>query len=203
MHRAPVPARRAPGEWGPPPPLRWPAPRWGDPTERRGSRSASDRCSAPCSPGRCVGTAAGHAASRMHKENDESEERQIERVLWSLSALVFQQFHHKSKYLYVNLTFFMNKLSCLEHLSTLSLSTEMSEMMLHRKKARWLTQIVIEVQQSSNTLQIRPHNLHAKAPCSCRHTHTPYVGELGRVVVSVDETEKDLEHQQPNLWILC
>lgn len=41
----------------------------------------------------------------------------------------------KRKYSYVqNLeTFFMNKLSCLEHLSTLSLSTEMSEMMLHRK----------------------------------------------------------------------
>lgn len=30
----------------------------------------------------------------------------------------------------------MNKLSCLEHLSTLSLSTEMSEIMLHRKKAQ-------------------------------------------------------------------
>lgn len=33
-------------------------------------------------------------------------------------------------------TFFMNKLSCLEHLSTLSLSTEMSEIMLQRKKAQ-------------------------------------------------------------------
>lgn len=28
----------------------------------------------------------------------------------------------------------MNKLSCLEHLSTLSFSTEMSEMMLHGQK---------------------------------------------------------------------
>lgn len=34
-------------------------------------------------------------------------------------------------------------------------------------------------------------------------THTPYVGELGCVVVPVNETEKDLEHQQPDLWILC
>lgn len=35
---------------------------------------------------------------------------------------------------YRHLTFFMNKLSCLEHLSTLSFSTEMSEMMLHGNK---------------------------------------------------------------------
>lgn len=36
-------------------------------------------------------------------------------------------------------TFFMNKLSCLEHLSTLSLSSEMSEMMLRRESAQRLT----------------------------------------------------------------
>lgn len=34
------------------------------------------------------------------------------------------------------------------------------------------------------------------------HTRTPYVGELECVVMPVDETEKDLEHQQPDLWIL-
>lgn len=46
-----------------------------------------------------------------------------------------------SSYMNVNIhiskaTFFMNKLSCREHLSTLSFSTEMSEMMLQGQKTR-------------------------------------------------------------------
>ena len=85
----------------------------------------------------------------------------------------------------------MNKLSCLEHLSTLSLSTEMSEMMLHKKTTQSLRQTVTDVQLSYNSI-------HANL-----QTHTPYVGELGRVVVPVDETEEDLEDQQPDLRILC
>lgn len=35
------------------------------------------------------------------------------------------------------------------------------------------------------------------------HAHAPYVGELGCVVVPVDETQEDLEHQQADLWVLC
>lgn len=81
----------------------------------------------------------------------------------------------------------MNKLSCLEHLSTLSFSTEMSEMLLHGNKEM----------RTANSL----FNVTIKFSDK-RHKHTPYVGELGRVVVPVDEAEKDLEHQQPDLWVL-
>lgn len=86
-----------------------------------------------------------------------------------------------------HLTFFMNKLSCLEHLSTLSFSTEMSEMLLHGNK---------EMRTTNSLLNI------AIKFADKRHKHTPYVGELGRVVVPVDEAEKDLQHQQPDLRVL-
>ena len=47
----------------------------------------------------------------------------------------------------------------------------------------------------SSTVQLRPYNNH-------RCTDIPDVFKLGLVVVPVDETEEDLEHQQSNLWIL-
>lgn len=49
----------------------------------------------------------------------------------------------------------MNKLSCLEHLSTLSLSTEMSEMMLRREKAQQNTEIVTEAHISHSGRLVR------------------------------------------------
>lgn len=56
----------------------------------------------------------------------------------------------------------MNKLSCLEHLSTLSFSTEMSEMLLHRKKTKE-TQTVTEVWVYKGSLKtLQPFNLPAK-----------------------------------------
>lgn len=55
----------------------------------------------------------------------------------------------------------MNKLSCLEHLSTLSFSTEMSEMLLHRKKTK-KTQTVTEVRvYRGSTKTLQPFNLPA------------------------------------------
>lgn len=87
----------------------------------------------------------------------------------------------------------MNKLSCLEHLSTLSFSTEMSEMLLHRKKTKE-TQTVTEVwvyKGSIKTLQ-----------SSCKNNHTPHIGKLGPVFMPVNETEEDLQHQQTDFWIL-
>lgn len=56
----------------------------------------------------------------------------------------------------------MNKLSCLEHLSTLSFSTEMSEMLLHRKKTKE-TQTVTEVWVYKGSIKtLQPFNLPAK-----------------------------------------
>lgn len=82
----------------------------------------------------------------------------------------------------------MNKLSCLEHLSTLSFSTEMSEMMLRR----WDTN----------------DQLHALTPAAAglrlvyRRNDSRDFGQLGSVVVPVDEAEEDLEHQQSNLGVV-
>lgn len=94
-------------------------------------------------------------------------------------------------------TFFMNRLSCLEHLSTLSLSTEMSEMLLQTQQThtncKWSTDRSKLINPSSSAVQ---------PMYSCRNTRVPNVGELGSVVVPVDETEQDLKHQQSHLWIL-
>lgn len=81
----------------------------------------------------------------------------------------------------------MNKLSCLEHLSALSFSTEMSEMMLRRRDTN--------------------HQPHTPTPAAglwlfYRPNDSRDFGKLGPVVVPVDEAEEDLEHQQSNLGVV-
>jgi len=87
-------------------------------------------------------------------------------------------------------TFFMNKLSCLEHLSTFSFSTEMSEMMLHRREGKNNT----DGQLQSTRTSAFPH--------SSAHNYAPYFRKLRPVVMPVDEAEKDLKDKQSNFWIL-
>lgn len=170
-----VPAGPAPGGWGPPPPPRWLAPHWGGPAGWTGSRSAAAHCSAPCSPGRCVYRAAVRAA-----EWGGGFVRNAGRFI-QVGGL-----HHLPERLYQDQTFFMKRLSCLEHLSTLSFSTEMSEMTLcgdTRERVTWKLH-----RCCAYDVDIFPN--------------WPYVGELGGVVVPVNEAQENLEDQQPHLRIL-
>lgn len=74
----------------------------------------------------------------------------------------------------VTCTFFMNKLSCLEHLSTLSFSTEMSVIMLQRKvKHKLVKSNKPELQHTTNMFpcrctQTRPHTLCWRTWACCR-----------------------------------